>query len=133
MISEQDRNRITVQGDDVARSEKQPAAEFVPEGYIYVPEPAIPRMGAHWINPLSHEFHGQAFTKTFIYGSYNGNLIFAEPMITKAFLESKTNVTEAISLPAKYERHAYYPTKYSVKYDPATKEYTIALEGMTQR
>lgn len=133
MISEQQRNGITVQGDDVARSQKQPAAEFVPEGYIYVPDSAIPRMGAHWVNPLSQELHGQTFTKTFLYGSYDGQLIFAEPMITKAFLETKTNVTEAIKLPAKYAQRAYYPTKYSVRYDPVTKEYTIALEGMTRR
>jgi hypothetical protein len=133
MITEEERNGITVKGDDVAKSNKQPAVEFVPEGYVYVPEPAIPRMGAHWINPLSREFHGQAFDRTFIYGSYNGQLIFGEPMITKAFLETKTNVTEEIKLPAKYAQHAYYPTKYSVRYDPITREYTVALEGMTLR
>jgi hypothetical protein len=132
-ITEEERARITVQGEDVARSNKQPAAEFVPEGYVSVPNSAIPRMGAHWINPLSGEFHGQPFTRSFLYGSYNGHLIFGEPMITKAFLETKPNVTELIKLPAKYERSAYYPTKYSVRYDPATKEYTIALEGMTPR
>ena len=133
MISEQERDGITVKGDDVAKSNRLPAAEFIPEGYINVPEPAIPRMGSHWINPLSQELHGQAFDRTFIYGSYNGQLIFAEPMITKAFLETKTNLTEAIKLPAKYAQHAYYPTKYSVRYDPITREYTIALEGMTLR
>jgi hypothetical protein len=133
MITEQERNGITVQGDDVARSNKQPAAEFVPEGYIYIPDSAIPRMGAHWVNPLSTELNGQAFTKTFLYGSYNGQLIFGEPMITKAFLETKTNVTEPIKLPAKYARHAYYPTKYSIRYDPIKREYTVALEGMTLR
>jgi hypothetical protein len=133
MISEQERNGITVQGDDVARSNKKPAAEFVPEGYIYVPDSAIPRMGAHWVNPLSSELHGQTFTRTFLYGSYNGQLIFGEPMITKAFLEAKTDVTEPIKLPAKYARHAYYPTKYSVRYDPIKREYTVALEGMTLR
>jgi hypothetical protein len=132
-ITEEERNGITVKGDDVARSNKQPAAEFVPEGYISVPNSALPRMGAHWVNPLSQELHGQAFTKTFLYGSYNGQLIFAEPMITKAFLETKTNVTEDIKLPAKYAQHAYYPTKYSVRYDPITREYTVALEGMTLR
>ena len=132
-ISEEERAGITVQGEDVARSNKQPAAEFIPEGYISVPNSAIPRMGAHWVNPLSGELHGQPFTRTFLYGSYDGRLIFGEPMITKAFLESKPNVTEMIKLPAKYERNAYYPTKYSIRYDPATKEYTIALEGMTMR
>jgi hypothetical protein len=133
MIEEEERNRITATGDDLIRTKKQPAAEFVPEGYIYAPDSEHARMGAHWINPLSKELQGQTFTSTFLYGSYNGSLIFAEPMITKSFLEAKTDLTELIKLPAKYERNAYYPTKYSVRYDAARKEYTVALEGMTLR
>ncbi|HKR00461.1 MAG TPA: DUF5602 domain-containing protein [Pyrinomonadaceae bacterium] len=133
MITEEERAGITVQGDDVARSRRQPAAEYVPEGYIHVPDSEIPRMGSHWVNPLSKELQGHAFTTTFLFGSYDGRLVFAEPMISKAFLETKTNVTELIKLPAKYARRAYYPTKYSVRYDPAAKEYTVALEGMTLR
>ncbi|MDT4896937.1 MAG: hypothetical protein QOH25_2014 [Acidobacteriota bacterium] len=133
MIAEAERNAITAKGDDLLRAKKQPAAEFVPEGYIYVPDSEHARMGAHWINPLSKELQGQTFTSTFLYGSYNGSLIFGEPMITRAFLETKTNLTELIKLPGQYARRAYYPTKYSVRYDAATKEYTVALEGMTLR
>jgi hypothetical protein len=54
-------------------------------------------------------------------------------MITRAFLEAKTNITEAIKQPAKYQQPGYYPTKYSVRYDPIKKEYTVALEGLTLR
>jgi hypothetical protein len=133
MITEEERARITAKDDDLSRIQKQPAAEFVPEGYAYVPDSGVPRMGAHWVNPLAKELQGQTFTTTFLYGSYDGRLIFAEPMITKAFLETKTNVTELIKLPAKYARRAYYPTRYSVRYDESAKEYTVALEGMTLR
>jgi hypothetical protein len=133
MITEEERGSITAKGDDLLRIKREPAAEFIPEGYIHVPNSAFARMGSHWVNPLSKELQGQTFTTTFIYGSYDGRLVFAEPMITKSFLETKTNVTELIKLPAKYARNAYYPTKYSVRYDPVTKEYTIALEGMTLR
>ena len=133
MIGEDERNGITAKGDDLLKAKKQPAAEFVPEGYIYVPDSEHARMGAHWVNPRSKELQGQTFTSTFLYGSYNGSLIFGEPMITRAFLETKTNLTELIKLPAQYARRAYYPTKYSVRYDPVAREYTIALEGMTLR
>ena len=132
-ITEKERDRITVKGDDVARSLKPLSAEFIPEGYIYVPDGAVPRMGNHMVNPLSKDLHNQAFTSTFLYGSYDGRLIFAEPMITKAFLEARINITEAIKQPAKYQQPGYYPTKYSVRYDAAKKEYTVALEGMTLR
>jgi hypothetical protein len=133
MISEQERNAISIDGDGLARVMKAPAGEFVPQGYIQVPNAAVPKMGSHWINPLSQEFNGQPFSKTFLYGSNNGRLIFAEPMITRAFFEAKTNLTEAINLPAQYQQRGYYPTKYSVRYDAATKEYTVSLEGMTLR
>jgi hypothetical protein len=132
-ITEAERMGITAKGDDLARAKKEPAMEYVPEGYIHIPDSEIPRMGSHWVNPLSKELQGSAFTTTFLYGSYNGNMIFAEPMIAKSFLETKTNVTERIKLPAKYARNAYYPTRYSVSYNPIKKEYTVALEGMTLR
>jgi hypothetical protein len=99
-----------------------------------VPDSEIPRMGAHWVNPQSKELQGHTFTSTFLYGSYDGRLVFAEPMIARAFLETKTDITEVIKLPARYARpNTYYPTKYSVRYDPIKKEYTVALEGMTLR
>ena len=132
-ITPQERDQITARGDDLAKSNKQPSAEYMPAGYVLVPDSAVPRMGSHLANPLSGELHGQPFTKTFLFGSYDGRVIFYEPMITRSFLESKTNITEFINLPARYPKSGFYPTKYSVKYDPKNKEYTVSLEGMTRR
>ena len=89
--------------------------------------------GAHWIDPAAPEFNGQRFTKTFIYGFYDGKMIFMEPMVTKAYLETKTSATADIKLPAMYPRSAYYPARYVVKYDATAKEYTVSLEGMVPR
>ena len=134
MISDAEREAITATGEGAVKGNRQPAAEFIPEGYSFIPDSTVPRMGAHWVNPLSRELHGQPFTTTFLFGSYDGRLIFAEPMITKNFIEAKTDVTEMIKLPKSYERRGtYYPTRYSVRYDAAAKEYTVALEGMTLR
>ncbi|HEX8141605.1 MAG TPA: DUF5602 domain-containing protein [Pyrinomonadaceae bacterium] len=133
MISPEARNRITAQGDDRAKARRQPPQEYIPAGYIYAPDSEVPRMGGHWANPQSNEFQGQPFTRTFLYGNYDGQIIFMEPMITKAFLETRASVTEILKQPARYARPGYYPTSYSVKYDPATKQYTVALEGLTLR
>lgn len=134
MISATEREGITATGDGLLKGNKQPTAEYIPEGYINVPNSVVPRMGSHWVNPLGRELNGQTFTTTFLFGSYDGRLIFAEPMITKSFLETKTDVTELIKPPKSYERRGtYYPTKYTVRYDAAAKEYTVALEGMTLR
>ncbi|HEX8708191.1 MAG TPA: DUF5602 domain-containing protein [Pyrinomonadaceae bacterium] len=133
LITPQQRESIKGVGDDLPRASKPLAAEYLPAGYIMPPGTVVPRMGAHLIDAQSGELHGSAFTRTFLYGSYDGNLIFAEPMITKSFLETKTNVTEFLKLPAKYAVAGYYPTRYSIKYDAATREYTVALEGMVRR
>jgi hypothetical protein len=133
LISSDERKTITGKGDDLAKANKPLSADFIPEGYILAPDSVIPGMGAHWADPNSHEFHGHGFTKTFLYGSYDGKINFLEPMITKAFLETKPNVSEAIKLPAKYQKAGFYPTKYSIRYDADKKEYTIALEEMVLR
>ncbi|MBI2841856.1 MAG: hypothetical protein HYX78_00490 [Armatimonadetes bacterium] len=78
MISETDRNKITAVGDDLVITEKPPRQEHVPKGYVLAPGGSEPRMGAHWINPESSEFHGQPFTKTFIYGFYDGKMAFID-------------------------------------------------------
>jgi len=133
LITPEERARITATGQDLEKTRRKPAPEFVPAGYILPPGTEVPRMGAHMINPAADEFQKKPLTKTFIYGSYDGRLIFLEPMVTKAFLESKPNVTESIGLPQAYPGPGYYPTRYSVKYDPASEEVRVSLEGLTQR
>lgn len=61
-------------------------------------------------------------------------MVFIKPMVNKAFLEAKPNVTAAIKQPAAFQRTGlYYPTNCSVKYDAGKKEYSIALKGLTIR
>jgi hypothetical protein len=130
MISPAEKEKITATGEDLARAHKAPAPEFMPEGYILPEGTEVPRMGAHAIDPSSPEFNKMPFTKTFIYGFYDGQMVFVEPMITKAFIETKPNTTDRIKLPGAYAKHGYYPTMYSVKYNAAQQEYEIALEGL---
>ena len=128
------------------RASRVPDAQFAPEGYVAAhvlmkaPAPAatIPMMGLHWIDGAAAELHGQTFTSTFIWGSFDGRFIFLEPMITKAHIESaKSSAGNAITMPlkspAKYERAGYYPDQYSIRWDASAKEYRISLDGLTPR
>ena len=91
-------------------------------------------MGTHWTDLSAPEFNGQAFTKTFIYGSWNGAFTFYEPMFTKAFLESKPAVADvALKLPSRYATPGLYPTAYKVGYDAKSKEWVIALSMLVRR
>lgn len=134
MIPPEERNRITVGKEDLVRHARKPAAKFIPAGYILPDGTQEPRMGSHWIDPDGPEFHKNPFRKTFIYGSFDGHVTFYEPMISLAYLrENRTNDVEVIRRPASYEKAGYHPTAYSVRYDDARKEYTVALEGLTRR
>ncbi len=133
IIDPKQREKITCKGADIKKCMNKPASDFMSSAYILPPGTEMPRMGVHWIDPAAPEFNHQAFTHTFIYGSYDRQLAFLEAMITRTFLESKPNVTAAIKPPSKYQKHGYYPTVYSVKYDPERKEYSVAFEGLERK
>ena len=74
-------------------------------------------MGAHWVDITSPELNQQdpkTFTQTFIYGSYDGKVIFMEPMITKIYLDTVNNFERNIPQPAKFKTTGYYPTKMKI-------------------
>ncbi len=106
--------------------------DHLPPMYLETPG-GVPRMGAHIIDLLSPEIAGTGtFTHTFIYGKYDGQLNFLEPMVTKAFLESKTQVDQAIRHPSSWQESGYYPSGYTIAFDSETGLYTILLTGLEE-
>jgi hypothetical protein len=132
-LSPTERQQIKAIGDDRIKALKLPLPAFIPPDYIPEPTPPAPGEGRHWIDTRSPEFRGQPFGKTFIYGTYDGEIIFAEPMLTKDLLETHPNTREAISLPAAYAKSAYYPTHYGINYDRTQQVYSVSLDGLTFR
>ena len=116
-----------------ALAAKFPAVEYVPAGYVAPAPAAVPMMGVHWVDPTSPELNGQPFDKTFIYGTWDGKLIFAEPMITKAFLETKPNFTAPVPVAQSYASPGYYTSSYSIRWDEGAREYRVALGGLQRR
>lgn len=104
--------------------------KLVAPDYQVVPDTAVNMMGVHAIDTTAPEFHGKPFTSTFIYGYYKGKLIFLEPMITRAFLSSKPDVTLPVKTPAHYSAPAYYPAAYSVRYDASSKNFMVELQKL---
>ncbi|HZH96549.1 MAG TPA: hypothetical protein VEY06_11715 [Flavisolibacter sp.] len=109
-------------------------AKYTPPAYLFTPG-LVPNMGAHIIDLLSPELNGQTFTKTFIYGSYKGNLIFLEPMFTTDYLTSliagPAAMPTAIRQPSAFQRAGYYPTSYTISYQTSPKEFVITLNNLT--
>jgi hypothetical protein len=107
--------------------------QYIPEGYQPA-EPGVVYMGLHWIRPDFPEFHGQPFTESLLYGTYNGRMTFIEPMITRAFLLAKgPRVDKPIYQPQAVQASGYYPTRYTITYDATRRLYTVALTGLTHR
>lgn len=127
LIDPASRDAITFKGEAAATAAKAPPADLVPAGYVVPPDTAVEKMGLHGVNPSAPEFKGKPFTATFIYGYHKGENIFVEPMVTKAFLETKPDVTLAVPVPKNYSRPGWYPEGYRVAYDAKTKSYVIAL------
>jgi hypothetical protein len=125
-----------------------PAADLIPAGYLSShqlvgktpAEVSVPRMGLHWLSLASPELppQNQPFTATYIVGTWNGKVIFQEPMITRAFiLGLRDGTTSAATFPVsrarRYEPAGLYPSGYRVSWDAARREFRIALTGLEPR
>jgi hypothetical protein len=115
---------------DSLKFKNSPGPAYFPATYIN-PGGGVPQMGAHWLDVTSGELNGQPFTQTFIYGSFDGKVIFYEPMITKQFLLENANYERNIPQPDKVQETGYYPTKMKVvKHDGVTE---VILDNFVQR
>lgn len=140
-----------------AKAAAYPAEKLWPAFYIDAAKAAnappaavsVPLMGVHWLDVRSPELQGMAgkpekfkpFTTTYIYGTWNGEFIFDEPMITRAHMLAKKDAQSPrvrdeiipISAQPKYAVPGFYPTAYRIKYDATAKEYRVALTRLVKR
>ncbi len=132
-VTRAQRTAMTGVGDDSARIVAPPDSKYLPTGYISTHE-GVPQMGMHWVDPTSPELNGATFTETMIWGSYDGKIVFQEPMITRDYLISKPNMSKNLKLPTDYQRTGlFYPTTYNVRFNSSTNEYVVSLGAMTKR
>lgn len=110
-----------------------PPTGYMPTQYWHTPG-GVPQMGAHWVDLLSPEFHGQPFTYTFIYGSFDGHVIFDEPMITMAILQSGVTVHSNFRQPQFFDpTNTYYPTRLNIWKNPTNMRHYVSLDLMVWR
>ena len=129
VISRAQQLAITCQGIDAAICMKQPPPSDIPANYI--PTPAgVPQMGWHWADSRSPEFNSVPFTSTLIYGYYNGEVSFIEPMITRAFLLDQKPFSAAIPQPQHFAQAGNYPTSYSISVDSDHQLYHVVLQNL---
>ncbi|MGH7674095.1 MAG: hypothetical protein ACREMV_02390, partial [Gemmatimonadales bacterium] len=81
----------------------------------------------------SAEFNGKPFTRTWIYGSYDGRVTFYEEMVALDYLKSKPDVCNPIKATPAVAAAGYYPTTSCLRYDARADVYTVSLEGFVRR
>jgi hypothetical protein len=119
---------------DFERGTRPLPSRYLPAGHIDVGI-VVPRMGNHLLDSRSPELVDSStpFTRTFIYGAFDGELTFWEPMITLEFLKHATNDCIEISQPRDFKRSGYYPTQYCVRHNESDGSRSVSLERFVYR
>lgn len=117
--------------EDSVRASKPVPARYAPEDYRDVGA-AVAAMGNHLVDIHDPELADPTlgFSGTFIYGAYDGKLIFLEPMVSHAFLSSRPDRCTTLRPPEAYAVAGWYPTRYCVRHDPAAAAFLVTLEGL---
>jgi hypothetical protein len=134
-----------------AKAAHNPPASVVPPFYFepasalgIPPEAAaVPMMGMHWLDLRAPEIQGllgnpagyKPFTSTFIYGAWDGQWIFMEPMITRSHILAKRAATDPavqnqvipISTSPSYPTGGFRPDAYRIAWDAQSREFRVAL------
>jgi len=111
------------------------ADDQYPPGYFRT-EAVVNGMGEHLFDANSHEWaepgvaSGEDFTETFVWGHWDGDLNFFEPMVTTEFFENlDQTVVNPISMPERMPEAGNYPTEYQMGHHQNRNAYTVVLKA----
>jgi hypothetical protein len=130
MISQSQKEGILHPSDEI---ERLPKAKFLPPTYFSQPGEGVPQMGKHWVDATAPELQGKPFTATFIYGSYDGQVIFHEPMLSHSWLLTRPDTVMNIPQPQAFHQTSLYPVRYSVEFDENKQQYIISLAELSAK
>jgi hypothetical protein len=109
----------------------------VPANYIHPDfkdvDGVVPAMGNHLVDLTGPEFQKQPFTRSWIFGAYDGRIIFYEEMVAHRHLMARPQSCAPIKQPKGVAEAGYYPTVSCIRHDPATGETIVSMERFTFR
>jgi hypothetical protein len=107
---------------------------YMPPAYIEVGA-AAGEEGNHLLLSTAPELGDPPaeFTQTFIFGSYDGHIIFYEPMIAVSEFTEGLDECQEIARPTAWEVAGPYPTQYCMRYLPDEDAYSVSLESFVRR
>ncbi|MEJ7673127.1 MAG: hypothetical protein WKF59_10540 [Chitinophagaceae bacterium] len=100
-----------------------PGFDAPPSGYLpanYVQNAAIAQVGRHWSYST---VAGTTVNHTMVYGTWNRELTFINPIVTLTTLASGASYSVAYPQPQYFAEHGYFPTKYNIYEDDKGRHY----------
>ena len=107
---------------------------YMPPAYIEVGA-AAGEEGNHLLLSTAPELGDptHAFTQTFIFGSFDGHIIFYEPMIAASVFTPDLDECHDIAQAEAWEISGPYPTRYCMRYVEKEDAYMVSLESFVRR
>lgn len=116
------------------KAANRPSADLMPATFVPPPGPEpIPAMGEHWIDATDPVLSGQPFEAVLIYGAWDGEVTFVEPMVTREALLSRRDLGGSLDLPERVAEPVSLPTAWQVSYDAATEVYRVSIDDLVSR
>ena len=121
---------IFIDCEDIARALEPVPAKYVHPDHASVGA-AVGQMGNHLIDTQTPELGDPpvTFTHTWIFGAYDGRVIFHETMATQAFLASGQDLCADIKQPEARAQAGYYPTRYCFRNEAPGGRLKVFMEG----
>jgi len=130
MIDRPHPRRHTFKGDAAAQAAKRRPPTCCPAGYVAPRTPPSRRWASTPFNRRGLEFKASPSPPPHLRFSQGRGYVFVEPMVTKAFLETRPDVTLDVRTPKAYSRPGWYPSRYRVAYDAKAKSYVVAMTAL---
>ena len=110
-----------------------PPASAVPAGYVSE-HFVLPGLGDVYASPTNPATQSLPFNSTdYDFGYFNGKMSSINLTVTQDWLNLHGKVTYPIAQPQTYRTSGYYPTTYTVEYDPNTQVYRFSLGNFVNR
>ena len=119
--------------EDYALAAKELPEKYIPKGYANL-NMIEGKVGNLLMDTYGPEFDPKKkFRNSFIWGAFNGKISFFEVMVSLERLKEKKSGCYPIRQAESYEKLAYYPTKYCIKYWENKKQFFVSLEGFVRK
>ncbi len=125
---------ILINCEDFERAVKPVPAKYIHPEHASVGA-AVGQMGNHLIDTKTPEMGDppEIFTHTWIFGAYDGRVIFHEIMATQDFLSSGEDLCADIKQPEAWRQGGYYPTRYCFRNEDPSGRLRVFMEGFVLR